>query len=292
MYRCASPEPLGPRPANGRLPKKGILVFRFDFPTLAAAAVIALGACTEAPMTADEIGQNQDALCANGDGVNSALAALGVATARELRRWQSSRDFYVDSSYRLALTSTGKAQCADGRCWNTQAILDLQRAPFGTVKFGGVTFNADNFRSRIVSEFNEQKICESRTGSGDANCPAEEHKLTFKSQQPGACDTIFTFAATTPTGGALKSPAQLKNKLIFVGYPENPYLAFASTGSTVSIDPTYGLNETTTTTSAGSCTAACLKMSSLNIGGQCCSCNGLNKKYTRSSFSTYAYICM
>lgn len=249
----------------------------------------ALG-CTEAPMSSEEIGMNQEALCANGDGVNSALAALAVATAKELRRWQSSRDFFVDSSGRLALTSTGKAQCADGRCWNTQAILDLQRAPFGSVKFGSVTFNADNFRSRAVAEFNEQKVCEARTGSGDANCPAEEHKLTFKSQQPGACDTIFTFAATTPTGGALLAPAQLKNKLIFAGYPENPYLAFGSTAGTVSIDPTYGLNEGGTTT-AGACSAACTRVSSSDLSGSCCSCGGLARRYSRSPFSTHVYLC-
>ena len=241
-------------------------------------------------MTSDEIGQNQEALCANGDGVNSALAALAVASARELRRWQSSRDFYVDSSYRLALTSTGKSRCSDGRCWNTQAILDLQRAPFGTVKFGGVTFNADNFKSRLVSEFNEQKICESRTGTGGANCPAEEHLLTFKSQQPGACDTLFTFAATSPTGGALMSPSQLKNKLIFVGYPENEYLSFSSTGTTVTIDPTSGLNEGSSS-SAGSCMAACVRMSSTDASGQCCSCSGQLKRYSRSTFNANTYLC-
>jgi hypothetical protein len=212
-------------------------VTQFKHLLVAASAIASLAGCTEAPMTSDEIGQNQEALCANGDGVNSAMAALATATAKELRRWQSSRDFMISNNM-LALSTTGRSQCADGRCWNTQAILDLQKAPFGTVKFGGVTFNADNFKSRLVAEYNEQKICESRTGTGDANCPAEEHKLTFKSQQAGACDTIFTFGATTPTGGPLLRPAQLKNKLIYVGYPENPYLAFSSTGSTVSIDPT------------------------------------------------------
>jgi hypothetical protein len=266
-------------------------MLELNFIARSAILATALIACTEAPMTSEEIGQNQEALCANGDGVNSALAALGVAAAKELRRWQSSRDFYVDSSYRLALTSTGKAQCSDGRCWNTQAILDLQRAPFGTVKFGGVTFNADNFKSRLVSEFNEQKICESRSGTGDASCSAEEHRLVFNSQQVGACDTIFTFSATTPTGGALRTPAQLKNKLVFVGYPENPFLAFSSTGSSVSIDPTFGLNETNTT-STGSCSPACVRMSSSDMSNRCCTCNGQIKKYTRSAFSVNAYLCM
>lgn len=261
------------------------------FPCLAhAAALMAIVAgCTEAPMTSEEIGQKHEELCANADGVNSALAALAVATAKELRRWQSSRDFFVDGNRQLALTSTGMARCSDGRCWNTQAMLDLQRAPLGSVKFGNVSFNADNFKSRLVAEFNEQKTCEARVGGGDA-CPAEEHQLTFQSQQAGACDTLFTFAATAATGGALKSPAQLKNKLIFAGYPENPYLAFSSTGSTVTIDPTYGLNENGST-STGVCSASCVRVTSADATGQCCSCAGQLKKYARSTFNANTYLC-
>lgn len=240
-------------------------------------------------MTSEEIGQHQEALCANGDGVSSAMAALATATAKELRRWQPSRDFVISNNM-LALSSTGRSQCADGRCWNTQAILDLQKAPLGTVRFGAVSFNGDNFKSRLVAEYNEQKICESRTGTGDANCPAEEHKLTFRSEQAGACDTIFTFSATTPTGGTLLRPAQLKNKLIYVGYPENPFLAFGSTGSTVSIDPTYGLNEGGTT-SAGVCSAACTRLSSSDLSGRCCTCNGAVRRYSRALFNSQIYLC-
>jgi hypothetical protein len=236
----------------------------------------------------DELGQIERATCANGDGVNSAMAALAVATAKELKRWKPSTDFHLDSSSRLALTATGKAQCSDGKCWNTQGILDLQRAAFGKVKFGSVTFNADNYRSRLYSEFNEQKICEAR-GPG-SNCAAEDHKLAFKSQTVGACDTLFTFTATTPSGGALKSPSLLKNKLIYVGYPENQYLAFSSTGTTVTIDPTYGLNDTGTTT-GGSCTAACTKLSSVDMTGKCCSCSSATKKYAKSAWSTTTFIC-
>jgi hypothetical protein len=250
----------------------------------------AVAGCTEAPLSSDEIGQNLQALCANGDGVNSAMAALAVSTARELKRWQPSTDFTI-SSGRLALSSTGKTQCSDGVCWNTQTILDLQKAPLGSVKFGNVTFNADNFKSRLVAELGEQKTCEARPGNQQGNCNAEAHKLTFKSQQPGACDTIWTFEATSPTGAPLLAPAQLKNKLIYVGYPENPYLGFGSSGATVSIDPTYGLNEGGTTT-AGSCSPACAKVSSSDITDSCCDCPGATqRKYARSTFSTSLYLC-
>lgn len=247
------------------------------------------GEFDDAVMTEENMGTMMQALCANGDGVNSAMAALAVATAKELKRWQPSKDFVIDSSQRLALSATGKAQCADKKCWNTQAVLDLQKAPLGKVKFGTVTFNGDNFRARLYAEYNEQKDCEARAGAG-SNCPVEDHKLTFKSSQAGACDTLFTFDATTPTGGALKNASQLKNKLIYVGYPENEYLAFSATGTTVTIDPTGGLNDDGSTT-GGSCAALCTKLSTADISGGCCSCSGATKKFAKSTFNANVFLC-
>src|SRR5688572_12653480 len=167
-------------------------------------------ACNEAPMTMEEmmadeeLGQSQEALCANGDGVNAAMAALAVAAAKELGRWNPTTDFAAGTSatsWRTTLTPTGKSRCADGVCWNTQAILDLQKVPAGvTVKLSGVVLNANNLVSTLTARWNEQKNCELRGGTGATNCTAEQHKLTFKSQTPGACDTLFTFDAKTPAG--------------------------------------------------------------------------------------------
>jgi hypothetical protein len=292
--------------------------------SLVAVAVLSWGAllgCTEAPKSGAELaaseevaadaeiasieelaadadggasavlGSNREALCSNGDGVNSVMAALAVATAKELGRWQPATDFTQNSSpWSLVLTSTGKARCADGKCWNTQAILDLQKAKPNSVKFGNVVFNANNLVSTLVARWNEQVNCEKRGGTGDQNCSAEQHKLTFQSSKPGACDTLFTFGVTNTSGGALKAPGQLKNKLMYVGYPSNPYLAFSSTGTTVTLDPTYGLTEGTATTS-GSCTAACTKLTTSSIVGSCCSCNGATGKYVRAAWNTSTYLC-
>jgi hypothetical protein len=266
-----------------------------------AFSLVALGiaaGCNEAPMSSEdiaideELGQSSEALCANGDGVNSAMAALAVAAAKELGRWNPTVDFKPGTAapWYTTLTATGKARCADGKCWNTQSILDLQKAGTNPVRFGGVLFNANNFVSTLTARWNEQKNCELRGGTGASNCSAEQHKLTFKSQAPGACDTVFTFDAKNLSGGNLVNPAQLKNKLIFVGGTSNPYLAFSSTGTTVSIDPTYGLNEGGTTT-AGGCTAACTKMSAASVAGQCCSCSGATKKFVKSAWSTTTFIC-
>lgn len=248
---------------------------------------LSLLACTEAPLTSDEIGQMEQSLCSNIDGVPSAMAALAVATATELKRWEPTRDFQMRDGF-LALTRAGKRQCADGRCWNTQTILDLQRAPDGVVQIGGVDLDAESYRAELKANYREQQRCESTHGDG---CSAQRHELILDSSASGACDTVFTYHATAPNGAPLRDPSKLANQLIFAGYPENEYLSFASTSSTVSIDPTYGLNDYGTT-ETGSCTSACVKVSSTNIGGDCCSCNGYTRTYVRSGFSATLYLCM
>jgi hypothetical protein len=253
--------------------------------------LLTLFACTEGPLQSEEIAQMEQTLCANVDGVPSAMAALAVATATELGRWQPTEDFRVRRGL-LELTPAGKRRCDDGRCWNTQAILELQRAPSGLVTLGDTSFNGEAFRGELEANYREQLSCESRRDSrGRETCQAERHQLTLDSVASGSCDTVFTFHATTPQGEALDRPAQLANKLIYAGYPENEYLSFTSTGKSVSIDPTFGLNPTDDTTS-GSCSAACTKVSATNIAGSCCSCGGEIRSYVRSAFSTTTYLCM
>lgn len=241
-------------------------------------------------MSGEEIvvGEAELAICGGGDPVHAAMAELAVATAMELGRWQPTWDFDV-SDGALALTSTGRAQCEDGECLNTRGILDLQRAGRGEVRFAGMPFNGDAFRRRLVRQYAEQKRCEARPRRAP-ECAAELHALTFNSTHDEDCAKIFTFDATTPDGGRLVNTFDLANKLVFVGYPENPYLAFASTEATVSVDPTYGLNEDDGT-SGGACSAACWRVSSTNLAGQCCSCDGRSGSYVRSTFSSSVYVC-
>ena len=119
---------------------------------------------------------------------------------------------------------------------------------------------------------------------------AERHELELDSVSPGACDTVYTFRATTPRGTPLREPERLASKLVFAGYPENEYLSFTSTTTTVSIDPTYWLNPTDDT-SSGACSAACLRVSRTSLVGQCCSCNGATKKFARSAWNAATYLC-
>lgn len=233
--------------------------------------------------------------CANMEGTASTMAALVVSAAQELKRWQPTKDFAIvklNNTETLQLTATAKALCADKKCFNTQALLDFQKDDAnGKIRFpNNVTLNAGALRSRLVAKFRDQQACEMQpSNGGTTNCPVEEHTLTFQKAEKGGCDTNFFFVAKSTTGQALKYPAQLKNKLKWAD-PANPYVAFANVGEVVSVDPTYGLNEQNST-STGTCTAACTKISASNAAGACCSCNGTTKKFSKSAWSTTTFIC-
>jgi len=239
--------------------------------------------------------------CANPDGTNSVMAALAVSTAQELKRWQPSKDFVVFKTSGVSesqggqqdavkLTPTGKARCSDGKCAKVQALLDMQYEPAnGKIRMGNTLLSPSALRSRLTAKLREQATCEQRPGAGGANCPVEEHTLTFQRAEKGGCDTNFFFKASGIDGKPLKAPAQLKNKLIWVD-THNPYVQFQAAGDIVSIDPTYGLNEDSTN-SAGSCAAMCTKISTTNVAGQCCSCAGATKKFAKSAWNASTFLC-
>jgi hypothetical protein len=244
-----------------------------------------------------ELGQDEQSLvsCSNSEGTSSTMAAVAVSAAMELKRWQPTKDFAigrVDNAEALVLSATGKARCPGGVCMNTQALLDLQKtAANGKVVFpGNVKLDVVALRSRMVAKFRDQIACEMQpSNGGTTNCPAEEHVLTFQKAEKGGCDTNFFFKATGTAGKPLKYPAQLKNKLLWADRT-NQYIGFQNVGDVVWIDPTYGLNEAGST-STGSCTAACTKITASNVAGACCSCNGTSKKFAKSAWSATTFIC-
>jgi hypothetical protein len=222
--------------------------------------------------------------CSDPSGTYSVMAGLAVSTATELKRWQPTKDFAVRNG-KLELTTTGKAQCADGKCWNTQAILGLQSAPSGTVQVRpGVMLDSSALRSGLTTNAIFQIF-------SLLSMFAPDHKFQLLSSEAGGCDQFYWFNVTSPNGGPVSSllTSLLKEKLAWVGGDRNPYIQFQSEGTMVGIDPTYGLNEAGAT-AAGSCAAACTKMSSTDISGTCCSCNG-TKRFVRSTWNTSTYLC-
>src|SRR5688572_3016748 len=143
-----------------------------------------------------ELGQVEQGVmsCTNPDGTNSVMAALAVATAQELKRWQPSKDFQVFGAtggmsgtngkaenqagpqQAIKLTSTGKSRCSDGRCAKVQALLDLQYDQANNaIKIGNQTLSPAALRARLVAKLREQITCEQNPKNGsNNNCPVEE----------------------------------------------------------------------------------------------------------------------
>src|SRR5262249_9598792 len=130
----------------------------------------------------------------------------------------------------------------------------------------------------LVTGYYNQKSCQQNN-----QCPFVQHVFGWQSDgtyngvttAPGACDTVFTFNANLPSAqnhAPLTSAqlSQLSNALVWTtGNGPNPYIAFQSGASTVSIDPTGQLNPPGQTTGA----EICQKFSVSNINGTPCTCS-------------------
>lgn len=194
----------------------------------------------------------EGAVCANPEGVNYSMAALAVATANELKRWNTVVDYTYVRKYNysmagwqevLDLSTTGRNLCmANGGCTNIQSILDLQKKEFsGLVKFpNGATLQSDVLAQRLVANYKAQQTC---NGQPKNLCPAEAHKLTFIEAKPGECELDFFYKATKAGSDTLplSNPSLLKNELITFGsLAGNEFLKFDAPPdkpSTVKIDP-------------------------------------------------------
>jgi hypothetical protein len=253
--------------------------------------------------------------CSNPDGANAAMAAFAVAIAQELGRWQTTKDFVIARTNGISPNTTGtvevlklssgsdtsgakgSSRCTAG-CPNVQALLDMQYDQAkGKVFFQGtgtkkVELVPMALRTRMVAKWREQEACDKNAKEPDAaSCPKEEHALRFVSAAKGSCDTDFTFNVKQKDAKtALRYPNQLRHKLKFAD-PANPYINFTPLANgDFKIDPTYGLNSDGTT-STGSCTAACTKVSTASVAGQCCSCGGVNKLFAKATFNANTYLC-
>ena len=268
-----------------------------------------------------ELGSTEQALqnCTTPDGTNAVMAAFAVAVGQELGRWQATTDFEMFTTSGLSESSPGmqqairlrtgtdsagkprgKSRCADGKCARVQALLDMQYEQAlnkvwiqGETSTTKVLLDPGALRSRMVSKVNyEQKTCDDAAADNDPNkCPKELHKLTLVGPVSlGGCGVHYKFAVAKDTGATLLYPGQLKWKLTFADQA-NGWVDFRNLGGGyVAIDPTYGLNDDSTTTS-GSCAAACTKVSTTDITGQCCTCSGVNKKFAKSAWSATTFLC-
>ena len=241
----------------------------------AAVAMSSVAGCST-EMSSEMTAEDQAAVCANPEGTNAAIAALATAISQELHRWQIPTDFYIYRGYQnqamLGLTAAGKAACG-GSCPMTENILAAQDSRMDNkIIFSGTRLSSWSFASRLVTGYENQKIC-----VNNGSCAYAAHVFSYNPAmtQPGACDTLFTFPVTKP-GGAALTQAQitgLNNGLKWTsGNGPNPYIAFQAGAGTVTIDPGGNLNPPGQTTGSDVCQKASL--SSLN--GTPCTCATLN----------------
>jgi hypothetical protein len=127
----------------------------------------------------------------------------------------------------------------------------------------------------------------------------EPHRLVFSHTTDDApCgDAYYWYDIAQPKLSPLHAPEDSFVQLIFVGGKEtlggtdvNPFISQQVSGNLVAIDPTYGLTDSSTT-STGACAAACVKSSSVDVTGQCCACNAVTKKFSRSTWNANTYLC-
>jgi hypothetical protein len=266
---------------------------------LGAAALLAACGGNDSDIESDaeelELGTSEQAWCQNDGGVNGVLAAIAVAGANEMRRWLPTRDFQWNASTgMLELSSYALPRCRDNAatlgCPNTRALLDLQKwEASGKVTFpGNIKLDSWRLRNTLKSYWDTQVACNLA-----GNCPVDFHDLKFHHTEAGPCGTRYfydAFEMNTTTPLTAVHAARFSNQLLFLGHPVNPFLAYSVENDRASVDPTYGLTATSTT-STGTCSAACTKISTSSIAGACCSCNGMIKRYSRSAWSTTTYLC-
>ena len=268
-------------------------------PLIAAALALSAAAGCSTDTSSELTAQEASAVCTNPEGTNAAIAALATAMAQELHRWQLTTDFYeyrgLNNQMMLGLTSAGLAACG-GSCPITSEILKYQLSTMDQkIVFAGVKLSSWSFASRLTTGFENQVVAQN---AGRAPFPAHVFSYNPATTVPGACDTVFTFPVAKPAsqgGGALTATqiAQLNNALLWtVANGANPYIAFQSTASTVSVDPSGNLNPPGQTTGSD----VCQKTSLTNIYGTPCTC-AANNIYTNGQLknddplATRTYFC-
>ncbi|HTV17871.1 MAG TPA: hypothetical protein VMG12_04350 [Polyangiaceae bacterium] len=212
------------------------------------------------------------------------------STCAQQKSWNNCNASWMGTQCQATCGQCSASSGGGGTCANTQALLDMQKPEAnGKVRFpGDIVLDVALLKSKLQAAWNDQLSCNS---SGACNAPA--HDLKYDHVEDGSCDEKYFFAPLkegTSQWLSATSANELSKKLRFVGYPSNKMLNFYLRDGKLSVDPTYGLNPDATA-SVGSCDAACTKFSSSDVSGNCCSCAGATKRYSRSTFNTNVYLC-
>ena len=193
--------------------------------------LIALQGCSGA-MTPEEVASNESAVtsCGTAQGLFTTKAALAVAMATELGRWDAVNDLSMGS-----WTTDSYAKCGSS-CKRTSAILGQQ-----DFTSDQQIFSTANYWSDLKAAFSRQGNYEDNLKMNHPELLPPAHKLT-KVAGPvnlgkGACGAHYVFQADNPNGTALTATQarNLRVRLCYFGMDStgnncggNPWLAFSS----------------------------------------------------------------
>src|SRR5690606_2381116 len=140
------------------------------------------------------------------------MAALAVASANELGRWNAAKDFVKESTYnrpRIFLSQEGLARCKPSGCPNVSAILQMQNTETSIV----ARHDPLLLRQYLVAYYDRQ------VNNGGV---APAHTLTYLKKENNICGMRFYYtvnsssssgsssSSTTTTTSSLGSTSEFK----------------------------------------------------------------------------------
>ena len=226
----------------------------------------AQGCAVDAGQEGESLGTQAAALnsCTSSYGVFTTKAALAIAMADELGKWDPLNQLYKPWGGGVALSSS--AVCLKNGCANTKAILGQQNFTADQSIFSDA-----NYRNDLVASFDRQANLISDLARNSPSKLPPAHKLT-KVAGPvdlgkGACGAHYVFQVDNQDGTPMSSAqaSLMAYTLCYYGQDtptracgNNAFVGFTQTQVgcpagrlCVAIDPSEGDNGTTTTTTAG-----------------------------------------
>ena len=253
----------------------------------------------------DGVSVVQQPYVASDDRFHWYVTQLGTATVNNVQQ----------TTYQFMNRRTGKCLDLDGsspkrlvqRTCSTSNTQRFMLTPTGNLRQVAYTYYGLTVDVQNGSTASGAAVVEGPSGEGwqfhnmmtfEPILAIEPHRLTFNRKETGGpCGNYYWYDVKQPNGLALRDAASTYVQLIFAGgkptpsgVDVNPFISQKVSGNQVAIDPTYGLSDSGTT-STGACTASCLKISTSNVVGQCCACNGTNAKFAKSAWSAVTFLC-
>ena len=224
---------------------------------------------------AESLAKTEDAVnsCYTQSGLMPTKAALAVAMATELGRWEPAKDLVsvkvasMTKNAGVVVQLSPTAVCVKNNCANTKAILGQQDLRINDFIDQNV-FSANTFNSDLVNSLGRQANLLADLKKNSPSKMPPTHKLTFVGGPTnlgiGACGPHYVYQADRADGTPLSSTeaTNLGNDLCMYGYGDcgtyNGYIKYTVTGqgcpsgrTCIAIDPADGDNTSTTTTTAG-----------------------------------------